>query len=69
MRSRAKNGSRSIDDVNEVIGQVFQSMAATIKSKRDKVLTFEVINELFAELRGFPDRLNWPGVKLTDLAQ
>jgi hypothetical protein len=58
-----------IDVVNEVTGQVFQSMAATIKSKRDKVLTEEVINELLAELRAVPDRLNWPGVKLTDLAQ
>jgi DNA-binding Lrp family transcriptional regulator len=58
-----------IDDVLEVTGQVFQSMAAIIKSKRDKMLTEEVINELFAELRSFPDRLNWPGVKLTDLAQ
>jgi hypothetical protein len=44
-------------------------MAAIIKSKCDKVLTVEVINELLAELRSFPDRLNWPGVKLTDLTQ
>jgi hypothetical protein len=29
-------------------------MAAIIKSKCDKVLTVEVINELFAELRSFP---------------
>ena len=58
-----------IDDVSEVIDRVFRTMAAIIKSKCDKVLTVEVINELFAELRSFPDRLNWPGVKLTDLAQ
>jgi hypothetical protein len=57
-----------IDDVSEVTDQVFRSMAAIIKSKCDKVLTVEVINELFAELRSFPDRLNWPGVKLIDLA-
>jgi hypothetical protein len=55
--------------VSEVIDQVFRTMAAIIKSKCDKVLTVEVINELFAELRSFPDRLNWPGVKLTDLTQ
>jgi hypothetical protein len=58
-----------IDDVSEVTDQVFRTMAAIIKSKCDKVLTVEVINELFAELRSFPDRLNWPGVKLIDLAQ
>jgi hypothetical protein len=58
-----------IDDVLEVTGRVFRSMAATIKSKHDKVLTLEVINELFAELRSFPDRLNWPAVKSVDLDQ
>jgi hypothetical protein len=34
-----------IDDVNEVIGQVFQSIAATIKSRLNKVMDLDTIND------------------------
>ena len=51
-----------IDDVNEVIGQVFQSMAATIKSRLNKVMDLDTINELFDQLRNVPKQINWPGV-------
>jgi hypothetical protein len=48
--------------VNEVNGQVFQSIAATIKRRLNKVMDLDMINELFAELRDVPEQLNWPGV-------
>jgi hypothetical protein len=51
-----------IDDVNEVIGPVFQAMAAIIKSRLNKVMDLDTINELFDQLRNVPKQLNWPGV-------
>jgi hypothetical protein len=58
-----------IDDVSEVTGRVFRSIAAIIKSRLNKVMDLDTINELFAELRDGSARLNRQGVKLTDLAQ
>jgi hypothetical protein len=40
-----------IEDVLEVNNRIFQSIAGTLKANRDKVLTFEKINEMFAEFR------------------
>jgi hypothetical protein len=51
-----------IDDVNAIIRPVFQSIAAIIKSRLNKVMDLDTINELFDQLRNVPEQLDWPGV-------
>src|SRR5215475_6459881 len=34
-------------------------MAATLKAAKDKVLTIELINNIFEDLRAIPDKLKW----------
>ena len=51
-----------IDDVNAIIGPVFHSIAAIIKSRLNKVMDLDTINDLFDQLRNVPEQLNWPGV-------
>ena len=51
-----------IEDALDVTNRVFQSIAATIKSRLNKVMDLDTINELFAELRNWPEQVNWPGV-------
>ena len=48
--------------MNAIIGPVFQSIAAIIKSRLNKVMDLDTINELFEQLRNVPEQLNWPGV-------
>jgi hypothetical protein len=52
-----------IEDALDVTNRVFQSIAATIKSRLNKVMDLDTINELFAELRDGSARLNRQGVK------
>ena len=51
-----------IQDALEVVNRVFQSIAATIKSRLNKVMDLDTINELFAELRGATKQITPPGV-------
>jgi hypothetical protein len=37
-------------------------MAAIIKSRLNKVMDLDTINELFEQLRNVPKQINWPGV-------
>lgn len=48
-----------VEVVREVNDQVHQGIAAIIKSNRDKVLTEEVINQIFTELREVPRQLKF----------
>jgi hypothetical protein len=49
-----------IQDALEVVNRVFQSIAATLKANRDKLLTEAQINEMFTALRGASARLATP---------
>src|SRR5262245_9499822 len=48
-----------LDLVTSILDQTFQAMAATLKSAKDKVLTVELINDIFADFRAIPTKLNW----------
>jgi hypothetical protein len=48
-----------IEIVTQVIDEVFQSMAATLKAASGKTLSPELINELFDEFRSIPAKLKW----------
>ena len=58
-----------IDDVNAIIGPVFLSIAAIIKSRLNRVMDLDTINELFDQLRNVPERINWPGVAEISIEQ
>ena len=48
-----------IELVIETHDQVLQAMAATLKAAKDKVLTVELINSIFADFRAIPAKLRW----------
>jgi hypothetical protein len=48
-----------IEIVTQVMDEIFQSMAATLKAANGKTLSPELINELFAEFRSIPAKLKW----------
>jgi hypothetical protein len=53
-----KRGQRiPIDDVKEIVGRAFMSVAATLKANRDKVLSEQQINDIFAMLRDSENKL------------
>ena len=43
----------------DVIDEVFQSIAATLKAAKGKTLTPKLINNLFDKFRAIPARLKW----------
>jgi hypothetical protein len=48
-----------IEIVTQVMDEIFQSMAATLKAANGKTLNPELINELFAKFRSIPAKLKW----------
>ena len=48
-----------IELVTSPLDQTLQAMAATLKAAKDKVLTVELINNIFADFRAIPAKLNW----------
>jgi hypothetical protein len=48
-----------LDLVISVHDQVLQAMSATLKAAKDKVLTVELINNIFADFRAIPAKLKW----------
>ena len=48
-----------LDLVTSILDQTLQAMAATLKAAKDKVLTVELINQIFADFRAIPEKLNW----------
>jgi len=48
-----------IDLVLSIHDQTLQAMAATLKAAKDKVLTIELINQIFADFRAIPAKLKW----------
>jgi hypothetical protein len=48
-----------IDLVTSILDQTLQAMSATLKAAKDKVLTVELINNIFADFRAIPAKLNW----------
>jgi len=48
-----------IELVIETHDQVLQAMSATLKAAKDKVLTVELINSIFADFRAIPAKLRW----------
>jgi hypothetical protein len=48
-----------IQDALNIMDEVFQSLAATLKAASGKTLTSELINELFDKFRAAPSRLGW----------
>jgi hypothetical protein len=48
-----------IDLVTSILDQTLQAMAATLKAAKDKVLTVELINQIFADFRAIPAKLKW----------
>ena len=51
-----------IEDALDVTNRVFQSIAATIKSRLNKVMDLDTINELFDQLRGATKQITPLGV-------
>jgi hypothetical protein len=43
-----------IELVTSTLDQILQAMAATLKAAKDKVLTVELINNIFADFRAIP---------------
>jgi hypothetical protein len=41
------------------LDQALQAMAATLKAAKDKVLTVELINNIFEDFRAIPAKLKW----------
>ena len=48
-----------LDLVISVHDQVLQAMSATLKAAKDKVLTVDLINQIFADFRAIPAKLKW----------
>jgi hypothetical protein len=48
-----------IEIVRDTLDQTLQAMSATLKASKDKVLTMELINNIFADFRAIPAKLNW----------
>jgi hypothetical protein len=48
-----------IQNVLDIMDEVFQSLGATLKAASGKTLTSELINELFDKFRAAPSRLGW----------
>jgi hypothetical protein len=48
-----------IDLVTSTLDQTLQAMAAILKAAKGKVLTVELINNIFADFRAIPSKLNW----------
>ena len=48
-----------IELVRDTLDQTLQAMSATLKASKDKVLTMELINNIFADFRAIPAKLNW----------
>ena len=48
-----------IQIVLDEIDEVFQAMGATLKAAKGKMLTIELINDLFDKFRSVPARLKW----------
>jgi hypothetical protein len=60
IRAEALSKTRiPIDLVLSIHDQTLQAMAATLKAAKDKVLTVELINSIFADFRAIPDKLRW----------
>jgi hypothetical protein len=45
--------------VLSIYDQTLQAMSATLKAAKDKVLTVELLNDIFEDFRKIPDKLNW----------
>jgi hypothetical protein len=48
-----------IQTVLDVMDEVFQATAATLKAAKGKTLTIELINDIFDKFRAAPKRLRW----------
>jgi hypothetical protein len=48
-----------IDLVMSILDQTLQAMAATLKAAKGKVLTVELINNIFEDFRAIPSKLKW----------
>jgi len=48
-----------LDLVISVHDQVLQAMSATLKAANGKVLTVDLINQIFADFRAIPAKLKW----------
>jgi len=48
-----------LDLVTSILDQTLQAMAATLKAAKDKVLTIELINQIFEDFRAIPAKLKW----------
>ena len=48
-----------IEIVTSILDQTLQAMSATLKAAKDKVLTIELINQIFADFRAIPAKLKW----------
>ena len=48
-----------IELVTSTLDQTLQAMAATLKAAKDKVLTVELINNIFEDFRAIPAKLKW----------
>jgi hypothetical protein len=48
-----------IDIVIDTLDETMQAMSAALKNFKGKVLTIEMINDIFADFRAIPDKLNW----------
>src|SRR5215470_4744486 len=48
-----------LDLVTSILDQTLQAMSATLKAAKDKVLTIDLINNIFEDFRAIPDKLKW----------
>jgi phage terminase Nu1 subunit (DNA packaging protein) len=48
-----------LDVVAEIDNEVYMAIAGILKSNVDRVLTREVINEIFEQFRNIPETLGW----------
>src|SRR5262249_50880631 len=48
-----------LDRVISVHDEVLQAMIATLNAAKDKVLTVDLIKQIFADLRAIPAKLKW----------
>ena len=46
-------------ELGTTLDQALQAMAATLKAAKDKVLTVELINNIFEDFRAIPAKLKW----------
>jgi len=48
-----------LEMVTSILDQTLQAMAATLKAAKGKVLTVDLINDIFADFRAIPAKLKW----------